>query len=730
MAMARQAFQRGDFAGAATHWQQAARMWLAAGQPHAGSIALTHLARAYEALGHTDQAETSLRTALPLAAPDGAQVALIVGHLSELSLASGKVTEAEHLLHEALARAQALADPGLTATLFHTQGNLFMLQQRWSEALAAYRDSAHIAPQGQYRGIAARALAHAARAAEYDGQLQTAEILLGEALTQLRHEEASHATAADLLLIGRAYQRLAHTRPDLTGQAAAVFQEVVTLAQTLQDPRALSYAWGYLGALYETAQRYDEALDLTRRAVWVAQQAGLAESLYLWQWQTGRLLRALGQEQPALAAYGRAVETVESLHTTLLRSQRGLHSTFRQAVGALYFEHADLLLHQATALQGQPGMAAEYGTFLLRARQTIEQFKTAELRDYFGDACVAAARPSVTALDQVSADAAIVYPILLVDRIELLVHLPAGLQRMSVPIPGRQVEQRAEFLRNALEARDPLRYLEHAQLLYRWLIAPLEADLARWPIHTLVFVPDGALRLIPLAVLHDGQRYLVEKYAVAITPSLTLTEPRPLPRQALRVLAAGMTEAAADFPPLPHVRAELHDIEDLYETTLLLDQAFNPARLDTALHQGRFGIVHIAAHGQFVADTAQSFLLTAQGKLSMGQLAQMVGRLRFGGTPLELLTLSACETARGDDRAALGLAGVAIQAGARSAIATLWQVADEATTVLMRTFYQHLRQPGMSRARALQQAQMTLLHHADYSDPFFWAPFLLINNWL
>jgi CHAT domain-containing protein len=141
-------------------------------------------------------------------------------------------------------------------------------------------------------------------------------------------------------------------------------------------------------------------------------------------------------------------------------------------------------------------------------------------------------------------------------------------------------------------------------------------------------------------------------------------------------------------------------------------------------------MVHIASHGHFAAEVEQSFLLTAQGKLTLERLGQIIGRLRFRDQPLELLTLSACETARGDDRAALGLAGVAIKAGARSALATLWLVADDAAAILMTEFYRHLQVPGMSRARALQQAQILLLKHAQYADPFFWAPFLLINNWL
>jgi CHAT domain-containing protein len=191
-----------------------------------------------------------------------------------------------------------------------------------------------------------------------------------------------------------------------------------------------------------------------------------------------------------------------------------------------------------------------------------------------------------------------------------------------------------------------------------------------------------------------------------------------------------MAGAVEGFPPLPRVREELRGIQQLYAGVLLLDHDFAPESLDRTLRQGQFDIVHIASHGHFAPDSAQSFLLTAQGRLTMERFSEIVGRLRFRQQPIELLALSACETARGDDRAALGLAGVAIQAGARSALATLWLVADDAAAVLMQAFYAQLKEPQASRARALQQAQLALLKQPQYADPFFWAPFLLINNWL
>jgi CHAT domain-containing protein len=642
------------------------------------------------------------------------------------------MAEAERRVREALALASDLDNAELLAALLHTRGALLMAQQQWPAAHEAYQASARRAQQAQQFGTAGRALAHAALAAEREHQAARAKTLLDEGLAALRRAEPSHDTAYDLLLIGQAYHRLADADPALVLRAAEVLQEAADLAQTLQDARALSYARGYLGRLYEAAHRHQEALQLTRQAALAAQQVNAPESLYLWQWQTGRLLYALGDLPAALAAYERAIATVQTMRPELLRGSGRGAASFRASFGPLYFELAALLLRHAAALetQDQGTVSPQYVQALHQARATIEQFKTAELRDYFGDECVDAARSRTTALEHVSPDTVIVYPILLPDRTELLVSLPSGLKRVVVPVAGPELEQWVIIFRNAVEDRDPLRYLQHAQRLYTWLIRPLEGDLARWPIQTIVWVPDGALRLLPLAALHDGQRFLVEQYALAVTPSLTLTEPRPLARDKPQVLAVGLSGAVEGFPPLPRVPDELHGIQRLYGGRVLLDQAFSPESLEQTIRQGQFGIVHIAAHGHFAPEAAQSFLLTAQGKLTLPRLAQMVGRLRFRAQPLELLTLSACDTAQGDDRAALGLAGVAIQAGARSALATLWQVADEAAAVLMTTFYQQLQTPGVSRARALQQAQVKLLQQPQYAEPFFWAPFLLINDWL
>jgi CHAT domain-containing protein len=233
-----------------------------------------------------------------------------------------------------------------------------------------------------------------------------------------------------------------------------------------------------------------------------------------------------------------------------------------------------------------------------------------------------------------------------------------------------------------------------------------------------------------MAALHDGKQFLVSKYALGITPSLNLTDPRPLQRERPNVLAVGVTEAVQGFPPLPNVAAELDALRKLFDSTTLVDQDFLVSNLEKKLKGERFTIVHVASHGQFDSDVQKTFLLTFDDKLTMDRLDQLIGVFKYRDDPLELLTLSACETAAGDDRAALGLAGVAIKAGARSAVATLWQVNDEVSADLVVDFYRQLRDPSTSRALALQRAQLKVLGDPRYDHPGFWAPFLLINNWL
>jgi CHAT domain-containing protein/predicted negative regulator of RcsB-dependent stress response len=732
MAEGLQAYQRGAFEDAAAGWTEAARLYEQTGKLSEQIEALIFLAQAYQSLGHYTKALQSLQSASTLIEKTGdrSRLARIKGLAGALYLASGQPEEASRSLSEGLQLAKEVGNNDLTAVILNDKGNLLASQKKHEEAIAAYTESISLAQATKNHTLVVRGLINAATASLESGRHQDARDRLDQALKQVRILEDSYDKAYSLITIGLAYKNLRPHLPETNGalmlQAFQSLDEAVKVAAAIENPRAISYAWGYLGSLYETERRYAEALDLTRRAVMAAQQAVAPEALYRWYWQTGRLFKALGKREDAIAAYRLAVPALQSIRPEMLLTSGAEPPYFRESVGPLFFELADLLLQQAASMEER----ARYEPYLREARDAIEQFKVAELRDYFRDECVDAARSRVKGLETVSPTAAVVYPILLPDRLELLVSLATGLQRVTVPVKAETLTKEIRAFRKKLEKRTTQEYLPYAQQLYGWLIRPIELVLASLPIDTLVFVPDGPLLTIPMAALHDGKQFLISRYAVAVTPGLTLTDPRPLKRSAVKALSVGLTESVRNFPPLPNVAEELEAIQRLYPGTLLLNKDFLVPRVEKELKEGLFTILHVASHGQFDTDVRKTFLLTFDDKLTMEKLSQYIGVLRFREEPLELLTLSACQTAAGDDRAALGLAGVAIKAGARSALATLWFINDQASSTLVSEFYRQLQDPSVSKAVALQRAQLKMLEEPAFDHPAYWAPFLLLNNWL
>ena len=441
---------------------------------------------------------------------------------------------------------------------------------------------------------------------------------------------------------------------------------------------------------------------MTRSAIRAAQHVNAPELLYQWQWQAGRILARTGAEDEALLAYRQAVNTVQSIRAELTPVYEGHTGAFRERMAPLYLELVDLVLRRATSARS----ADQLTPILKEARETLELFKVAELRDYFRDDCVDRVLSKSTGLETVSTSTAIIYPISLPDRVELLVSFGSELKQFTVPVRADVLSQTVVAFRDRLEKRTTREFLPYARRLNAWLIQPLERELAAAGIKTLIFVPDGALRTIPMGALHDGHDFLVSRFAIGITPSLYLTDPAPLRRDHPRVLAAGLTEGVQGFPPLMHVAAEIHGLQKMYGARALLDGEFGMARLERELRSEKFSIVHIASHGQFDSRADDTFVLAFDGKLTLEHLNRLVGMSKYREEPIELLTLSACDTAAGDDRAALGLAGIAVKAGARSALATLWNVNDAVSTELVLAFYRELGDASVSRAQALQRAQL------------------------
>ena len=338
-----------------------------------------------------------------------------------------------------------------------------------------------VAAQQHDRALAVRTLTNAAMASMQQRQYQAARTRLDMAWAQMQ-DVPSHDNAYSFINIGLAYASLSTscpmTRPDLTLRAAEALNAAANLARTINDQRALSYALGHLGELYEEEQRYNEALQLTRQALFAAQQVQAPESLYRWQWQTGRLRKALGDLDAAIASYRRAVDTLQSFRQEMVVGSGSSRTSFRQIIGPVYFGLVDLLLQRAAALPDR----AQYEPLLVEARDAVELFKAVELRDYFKDDCVDAARQRVVNLEGMAQSAITIYPILLPERTELLLEPAGWATRVTVPVTAERLTQEVRELRRLLEKSATREYLPHAQQLYDWLIRPLEPALARPPL--------------------------------------------------------------------------------------------------------------------------------------------------------------------------------------------------------------------------------------------------------
>ncbi len=729
-------YKRGAFDEAAAHWQRAMDQSRRAGHKAEQVKEMIDLASAFQELGQQTQAVDLLEEAVGLAEKAGDRETFIraKGKLGQSLAVTRETDRAEEVLREALAmaRKENLADS--TASILNDLGNLLTTQKHFDDAQATFEESSTLAAQAGNPYLRASGLCNEAAAALLAGNAGKAETVNAEALSATALLESTHAKALLLLTASQTDQQINSAGEQKSAgrlllRAHRSAQEALEIAESLSDRPMASYALGRLGQLYQADQQLDSALALTRRASFAAQQAQMPDALYRWEWQTGRLLRAQGHRDEAIASYRRAVQTLQPIRhdVALGYGNAATFLSFRESLGPLFFELADLLL----ARSEKENDSQQVQVLLAEARDTVEQLKAVELEDYFQDECVNIVRSKTESVEKVNAHSAVLYLIPLPDRTEILMGLSTGMRRFTAPVSADDLISEAREFRRNLETRTTYAYLTQAQHLYDLIIRPIRSFLLEHQVETLVFVPDGALQTIPLAALHDGQRFLVEEFAVAITPGLSVVEPRPIERKAARVLLSGLSAPVQGFPALEFVPTELRTIETEYRSEVLLNNSFVTSAIERKLADEQFSIVHIASHGQFDHDARNTFVLTFDGKLSLNKIESLIRPSQYRGKPVELLVLSACQTAAGDDRAALGLAGVAIKAGARSAVASLWFVNDQSTAAFVSELYNQLRQaPAVSRARAVQVAQVKMLKDRRFRHPCYWAPYLLIGNWL
>ena len=674
----------------------------------------------------------------------GKKQASVMTALGEANIRTQNFAKAKDWLKKSHQLAKKLSEPELSAAIFNRFGLLSAAQNNRIGALLKYTQALTYAKQTSDTALIASCYINLSK---YQKASSEQFLLQAYQLTQKLNNDSVKLK----LLLSIGYHAKQKQQIQFANQ---IFREVLNLnPSTRQKAQAL----GYLGDLYIQQKRDNEALVLTRQAI-VADNS--PDLLIKWEQQHAQILQRIGESELAILAYRRAVSHINNIRTDIPILYQNGKSSFKETLSPVYMGLVDLLLQQNNnnSIQNKKN--------LNEVQNIWENFKTAELNDYFRKSCNYK-QSDLIEWQAKNNDTAILYPILLPDRLELLLSINQKISRYRVNVTAVELAITVNNLLSSIHQiikRILVQDSKHQQQtsnnqLYKWLIKPISKALKDNNISTLIYIPDGVLRKIPLGILGDGKQYFIEQYAVVTNPGMSIlldkenshiinkdilltgmSNPGPVVEEYIDMnLLSGkkrLTRAEREILVtkhrkqliLPMVDTELDILSSMLNSSVMKNEQFTLTNFKQAIIDGQ-NIVHIASHGVFSGNPEQSYIMTYDRILNMNELIRLFQTEAFTDKPIDLISFSACETAEGDDRSPLGLSGVVVQSGVRSAVGTLWRVFDEPTQKVFESFYKNYYTQGMTKAQSLQKAQLALLKIKKYSNPVYWGGFILTGNW-
>ncbi|MBD2425948.1 CHAT domain-containing protein [Phormidium sp. FACHB-1136] len=728
---------------------------------------------------------------------------------------------------QGLAVAQELGDRRREGEALIRLGNTHLHLGQPQEAIGIFQQSLVIAREIGNRQAEGYALGGLGSAYYNLGQHSQAMDFLQQSLAIAREVNDAPLEARSLIHRGAIYRNTGQYPQALEalGQGLAIASQLPHWATLTEIPMALLN----LGSVHEALGDGDSALYGYHQSLAVAQESGLREIEANALSTLGRFYQAKAQNELAVVFFKKAVNVYEDIRTgnRAFNLDQALQDSYTEKVAETYRTLADLLLDQGRILEAQQVLellkaeelrqftrasyaggtltydpaeqpiVASHGSLIAlgvaiaacdpNCDQTLYDQQIALERQF--DQTVASFEQTVRqgrandnvfydpaslssdALDLVNAQpgTVLIYPVVLEDRLWLLWTATGGVAgSVEVPVSQAELSRAAVRFRELLEHQDAQAYSEFkavSQQLYGWLIAPMEAELEKNNIRHLIFAQDRTTRYLPMAALHDGSQYLLERYTLStvLSAALTDTQGRLGDATSAQALGLGLTQAIPGFSPLPNVGQELRATiraadnadQGIFPGQIFLDDAFTFEALSQNVR--RANILHIATHAEFVPSTqGESYILSGTGeRLALADIGALDTQFRN----LHLVVLSACQTALGgaalDGTEIAGVSSYFLGPNkAKTVMATLWKVDDAGTSLLMQRFYALLATGDLTKAEALRQAQLSLLKgEADLDDrmatlgvsrgfelaapeaasaglahPYYWAPFILIGN--
>lgn len=519
------------------------------------------------------------------------------------------------------------------------------------------------------------------------------------------------------------------------GQAESAINQTdqaLRVARSLQNLRAQSATFGMLANLSRDQGQTERAITQFKRAAALAQSVRAAELEYRWYRALGQLyvdadgtsLPARGFVDRAEQAYATAVAALNQVQTDSWSAGSSLQFAIQDEVEPIYREYLKIVLKNPQSKN------------LWQAIRVNQRLQQVELENF-----LRCGRLDFVSFGEMTSQQVTIFHILdLGEQVGIIVQDKSNqLHYYTAPVEGvkDQAQNLVDNLQNNFVEVDESVFLPSAQLLYQSLIAPAKKNGYLPSEGTIAFSVDPLLQTIPMNLLHDGQNYLVQHYSIA-TLEVGLRQPKKLPAGRLTALIAGLSEMSPSFKdpkvprdlkPLPAVDVEVANLQNATDATVLLNDRFTVRNFQQKLQLNNFPIVHLTTHGQFSSNPSETFLLAWDQPINIDQIYQVVRRRTDQDQPIELLVLSACQTAIGDRRSPIGIAGITAQAGSRATVASLWQVDANSTATLMTEFYEALGK-GKTKAEALRSAQIALLQNPRTAHPYYWSAFILVGSWL
>jgi CHAT domain-containing protein len=488
--------------------------------------------------------------------------------------------------------------------------------------------------------------------------------------------------------------------------------QLLSLINPNTQPRSLSRALGIYGLLLSKTDAI-KAIESFAKARSIALSVDAKDLAFQWEVESGRLSVQQG-DHPAAKKLFRAANG----HINELRSMRlGLTPETQYQLGekttAFFREYQSLLFSEERP---------DYREII----SIYEQQKISEIENYLQ--CEKIDAVSLLEVPEGQRPDATLYLIRSIEQYELVIRLKNG-QFYHEPINAFALNEVLNDARKFLNYNSlitmPINEIQRIfRQVYELTVGPVAEILPKSG--TLVWVVDNRLQNIPWELLYSQNgKYLIEQYSIGYSLGSNLNIPMTRSKHP-SILAAGISQPRENFKSLPGVETELEGIKNLYpEAKTLLNQSFTSDQISENADRT---FIHIASHGQFSRDPRKTYILGWDEKLSLNRIGKLFEqRLK---KPIELLYLSACETAAGDARATLGISGTAVKVSARSTIATLWAMDDESMSHFSLNFYRAL-QKGKTKAEALREAKLIAMRSTDakFAKVANWASPVLIGLW-